>query len=96
MDHIVLSVMLEQLKHIYVPLYVEALHLLFPLRVVMWISKCGAPLLHCAACFDMLNCSEERLAQKPAAVAAGAAAAAFAIFSPTLCSSIDHETTVSQ
>lgn len=31
-------------------------------------------LLHCATCFDMLNCSEERVAQKPAA------AAIFAIF----------------
>ncbi|KAG7229421.1 hypothetical protein INR49_012812 [Caranx melampygus] len=56
--------------------------------VVMWISKCGTPLLHCATCFDMLNCLEERLSQKPAA------AAAFAIFSPTLCSSIDRETTI--
>lgn len=40
----------------------------------------------CYTCFEILNCLEER----------ATAAAAVAIFSPTLSCSIDHETTVSQ
>lgn len=48
-------------KRTRVPPYVHTFHFLFPLEVLIWIWKCRTALLHCAACFEMLNCSEERL-----------------------------------
>lgn len=73
------------LKHSHVLPYVQTLNLLFPLEVKMWRWRCRVFGSLFYTCFEMLNCLEER----------ATAAAAVAIFSPTLSCSIDRETTVS-
>lgn len=78
------------LKRASVPPYVHTIHVLFPFEILIRILKCRTSSRHCAACFEMLNCTK-----RLTAAAAATATAAFAFLSPTLSCSVDREATVS-